>query len=71
MVEHGLVENDEEIAVGQRQAIVRAAAEGRRPVAVRDQFRSGAVGDVDHDEAGIAPGAVSGVAVDDGVVQAV
>ena len=38
VVEHRLVEHDEQIAVRQRQAIVRAAAERRRPVAVDDQL---------------------------------
>ena len=38
VIEHGLVEHDEEIAVGQGQAIVRPAAERRRPVAMRDQL---------------------------------
>ena len=71
MIEHGLVEHDQKIAVGQGQAIVRAAAERRRPVPVRDQFWSRAVGDIDHDQAGVAPCAVRGVAVDDGVMQAV
>jgi hypothetical protein len=36
VIEHGFVEHDEEIARRQRQAIVGAAAERRRPVAVGD-----------------------------------
>ena len=71
MVEHGLVEHHQQVAIRQRQAVVRAAAERRRPVPVHDQLRLGAVGDVEHHHAGIAPGGVGGVAVNDGVMQAV
>ena len=41
MVEHGLVEHAQQLALGQGQAIVGAAAEGRAPVAVDDQLRAG------------------------------
>src|SRR6266852_711645 len=71
VIEHGFVEHDQQIAVGQRQAVVRAAAEGRGPVAMDDQFWRAAVGDVDHHKSGVAPCAVGGVAVDDGVMQTV
>ena len=39
VVEHRFVEHDEQLAVRQRQAIVRAAAERRAPVAVDDELR--------------------------------
>src|SRR6185436_5110371 len=35
-----------------------------------NQFRFGPVGDIDHHHAGVAPGGIGGVAVDDGVMQA-
>ena len=71
VVEHGLVEHDEQVAVGQRQAVVRAAAERRRT------SRGATI------SFGLARSATSittmpasrqarigGVAVDDGMVQA-
>src|SRR5471032_3140254 len=38
---------------------------------MHDQFRFGAVGDVEYHHAGVAPGAVGGVAVNDRMMQAV
>jgi hypothetical protein len=40
------------------------AAEGGRPVAVNDELGIVAVGDIDHDQAGIAPGDVSRVVME-------
>jgi len=71
VIEHGFVEHDEKIALRQRQAIVRAAAERRAPVAVDNELRFLAVADVDPDHAGVAPGGVGRVAVNDCVMQAV
>jgi hypothetical protein len=59
-----LVEHNEKVAVGQRQAIMGPAAEGGRPVAVNDELGIVAVGDIDHDQAGIAPGDVSRVVME-------
>ena len=70
IVEHGLVDDDEQIALGQRQRVVRAAAERRRPDLVDDELRIGLVLDVDNGEAGVAPAAIGDVVVDDGVMQA-
>jgi hypothetical protein len=36
IIQNGFIEHDQQIAVWQRQAIVRAAAKWRRPVAVGD-----------------------------------
>src|SRR5262249_6662184 len=71
MIEHGFIEDDEQIAVRQRQAIVRAAAERRRPIAMGNALGPRAIGNVDHHHAGVAPGRVSGVAINDRVVQSV
>ena len=38
IVEHRLVEHAQELALGQGQAVVGAAAEGRAPVAVDDEL---------------------------------
>jgi hypothetical protein len=70
IVEHRLVEHHQEVAVGQRQAVVGSALERRRPVAVDDQLGLAAVGHVHHHEAGVAPGAPGDVAMHDRVVQA-
>src|SRR2546430_7417815 len=71
MIENGLVEHDEQIAVRQRQTIVRAAAERRRPIAMGDQLGPRAVGNIDHHHAGVAPGGVSGIAMNDRMMQSV
>src|SRR5712671_3750470 len=71
MIEHRLVEHHQQVAIGQRQAIMGASPEGRAPVAVRDQLRRAAVGDVDHDQPAVAPGPIDGVAVNDRVMQPV
>src|SRR6185312_16014230 len=52
MIEHGLVENDQQVAVRQWQAVVGPTAERRRPVAVRDEVWARAVCDIDHHHAG-------------------
>ena len=70
IVEHRLVGDHQQVAIRQRQAIVSAASERRRPVVVLDQLRLAAVGDVHHDEPAVAPRAVSGIAVDDRMMQA-
>src|SRR5260221_13589230 len=64
VVEHSLVEDDEEVAIGERQAVMRAPTEGRRPVAMYDQLGSGLGLDVDDGEAGVAPGAIGDGVVD-------
>src|SRR6185437_7566921 len=46
-----------------------AATKGRRPVEVLDQFGLCSVRHVHHDETAIAPGAISGIAIDDGMMQ--
>ena len=38
-----LVKHDQQIAVGERETIMRTAAERRRPVSVRDQLWLGAI----------------------------
>ena len=69
VVEHRLVDDDQEIAVGEGQRVVRAAAEGRRPDLVDDELRVRLVLDVDHREARVAPRAIGDVVMDDRVVQ--
>ncbi len=71
MVEHRLVEHHQQVPIGQRQAVVGAAAERRAPVAMHDQLRLAAVLNIDHHQAGIAPGGIRGIAVHDRMVQAV
>ena len=69
VVEHGLVDDDQEIALRQWQRVVRSAAERRRPDLVDDQLGVRAILDIDDREAGVAPAAISDVLVDDGVMQ--
>src|SRR4051812_20553887 len=71
IVEHRLVQYTQQLALGQGQAVVGAAAEGRAPVAVDDRLGRSTVGHVQHDHAGVAPGAVGGIAVHDRMVQAI
>src|SRR5215471_21608485 len=54
VIENGFVKHDEEVTVRQWQTIVCAAAEGRTPVSMRDQFRRAAIGDVDDNEPGVS-----------------
>ena len=69
--EIGLVGHDQQIAIGQRQRRVGAAAERRVPVAVADKLRLGRIGDIEHGKAAVAPGAVGEVAGDQRVMQRV
>ena len=71
MIQNGFIEHGQQIAVGQRQAIVGAATERRRPVPLGDQLGLRAVGDIDHHHAGVAPGGIGGVAVHDRMVQSI
>src|SRR4029450_10644918 len=66
-----LVGHDAQVAGGQGQGRVGAAAEGRRPVAVGQQPRGGRVGHVVDGQAAVTPGAVGEPVSHDRVVQGV
>src|SRR5580693_6288929 len=66
-----LVGDDEEIAIRELQRRVRRRAERRMPNAMRKESRLGRIGDVEHGEPAVEPGAVGGGAGDDGVVQGI
>jgi hypothetical protein len=70
-VEHRLFEDDQQVAIGQRQGVVGAAGDRRKPALMGNQLGRAAVGDVDHHEAGVALAAIGGVAVDDRMMQAI
>ena len=71
VVGNAFIGDDDEVAVGQGQAGVRATTEGWAPVAVREQRRFGGIAHVEHGQTTIAPGTVGGGAGDDGVMQGV
>ena len=66
-----LVGHHEEVPIGQGERRVRAAAERRIPVPVREEPGAGRVGDVENGQAPIAPGGVREVPGDEGVVERV
>jgi hypothetical protein len=69
--EIGLVGEHEEVAVGERQRRMRAAAKGRIEVAMGEQLGPGRIADVEHGEPAFAPGGIGVVAGDQGMVQRV
>src|SRR6516165_10441171 len=69
--EIGLVGKHQEVAIGERQWRMRAAAKGRIEVAMGEELGPGRIADVEHGEPTVAPGGIGEVAGDQRMVQRV
>ncbi|CAH0326137.1 hypothetical protein SRABI106_04571 [Rahnella aquatilis] len=69
IIQHCLVEHDQQIPVRQRQRGMRAAAKWRTPVAVRNQLWRAAVFDIQQRQAAVTPAGICRIPADNGMVQ--